>query len=125
LSVASTGEHQKRGSGSAAEGSEVIRFGTLEIRPDECEVLVEGRRVGLTIREFQIVHVLAQRCDRVVTRPEIYSRIWGGQMAYRDRSVDVVVRKARRKLAESAPKWAYIHTHFGVGYRFSPERVTR
>ena len=86
---------------------------------------MEGGRVGLTIREFQIVHVLAQRCDRVVTRPEIYSRIWGGQMAYRDRSVDVVVRKARRKLAESAPKWAYIHTHFGVGYRFSPERVAR
>jgi DNA-binding response OmpR family regulator len=125
LSVASTGKGQGRGFGSAGEDSEVIRFGNLEIRADECEVLVEGRRVGLTIREFQIVHVLAQRCDRVVTRPEIYSRIWGGQMAYRDRSVDVVVRKARRKLAESAPKWAYIHTHFGVGYRFSPERVAR
>ncbi len=123
--MASTGKGQQRGFGSAGDGSEVIEFANLEIRPDECEVLVEGRRVGLTVREFQIVHVLAQRCDRVVTRPEIYSRIWGGQMAYRDRSVDVVVRKARRKLTESAPKWSYIHTHFGVGYRFSPERVAR
>ena len=119
--MVATGNRQEQEGGS----DDVLRLANLEIRPEECEVLVEGRRVGLTIREFQIVHVLAQRCDRVVTRPEIYSRIWGGQMAYRDRSVDVVVRKARRKLAECAPKWAYIHTHFGVGYRFSPERVAR
>ena len=46
-------------------------------------------------------------------------------MAYRDRSVDVFVRKVRRKLADCAPNWAYIHTHFGIGYRFTPERVTR
>ena len=45
-------------------------------------------------------------------------------MTYRDRSVDVFVRKVRRKLVTSAPGWTYVHTHFGVGYRFSPERVT-
>jgi DNA-binding response OmpR family regulator len=122
--VVVTGNRQEH-EGRSGAPDDVLRLANLEIRPEECEVLVEGRRVGLTIREFEIVHVLAQRCDRVVTRPEIYSRIWGGQMAYRDRSVDVVVRKARRKLAECAPKWAYIHTHFGVGYRFSPERVAR
>ena len=69
--------------------------------------------------------VLARRPDRVVTRPEIYAVVWGGQMAYRDRSVDVFVRKVRHKLALVAPRWNYIHTHFGVGYRFSPERVNR
>jgi DNA-binding response OmpR family regulator len=104
---------------------EVIRVANLEIRPAEFEVLVEGRRIGLTVREFQTFLVLAERPDRVVTRPEIYSRVWGGQMTYRDRSVDVFVRKVRRKLDGSAPSWRYIHTHFGVGYRFSPERVTR
>jgi DNA-binding response OmpR family regulator len=67
--------------------------------------------------------VLAQRPDRVVTRPEIYALGWGGQMAYRDRSVDVFVRKVRRKLTAAAPGWTYIHTHFGVGYRFTAERV--
>jgi DNA-binding response OmpR family regulator len=44
-------------------------------------------------------------------------------MAYRDRSVDVFVRKLRLKLHDAAPAWAYIHTHFGVGYRFAPERT--
>jgi DNA-binding response OmpR family regulator len=44
-------------------------------------------------------------------------------MAYRDRSVDVFVRKLRLKLQEAAPGWIYIHTHFGIGYRFAPERL--
>jgi len=103
---------------------EVIKTANLEIRPGEYQLLADGKRVGLTVREFQTFLVLAERPDRVVTRPEIYSLVWGGQMAYRDRSVDVFVRKVRRKLETAAPSWVYIHTHFGVGYRFSPERVT-
>jgi DNA-binding response OmpR family regulator len=50
--------------------------------------------------------------------------MWGGGMPRRDRSVDVLVRKVRGKLEVVAPDWRYIHTHFGVGYRFSPERVS-
>jgi DNA-binding response OmpR family regulator len=102
----------------------VLQIANLEIRPGEYQLLADGKRVGLTVREFQTFMVLAERPDRVVTRPEIYSLVWGGQMAYRDRSVDVFVRKVRRKLEAVAPGWAYIHTHFGVGYRFAPERVT-
>jgi DNA-binding response OmpR family regulator len=100
-------------------------MGPLEIRPTEFQVLVEGRRAGLTVREFQVFFVLAERRDRVVTRDEIYDAVWGGQLAYRDRSVDVFVRKVRRKLTEAAPEWTFVHTHFGVGYRFAPEPADR
>ena len=103
---------------------EPLRIANLEIRSGEYQLLADGKRVGLTVREFQTFLVLAERPDRVVTRPEIYALVWGGQMAYRDRSVDVFVRKVRRKLSACAPNWVYVHTHFGVGYRFSPERVT-
>jgi DNA-binding response OmpR family regulator len=99
-----------------------IRVANLEIRPAEYQVLVDGVRAGLTVREFQTFHVLAERRDRVVTRPEVYELVWGGQMPHRDRSVDVFVRKVRRKLEACAPGWTYIHTHFGIGYRFAPER---
>jgi DNA-binding response OmpR family regulator len=109
---------------TTTSADDVLRIANLELRPGEYQLLADGRRVGLTVREFQTFLVLAERPDRVVTRPEIYSLVWGGQMAYRDRSVDVFVRKVRRKLEAAAPGWAYIHTHFGVGYRFSPERVT-
>jgi DNA-binding winged helix-turn-helix (wHTH) protein len=44
-------------------------------------------------------------------------------MAHGDRSVDVFIRKLRQKLEKRSPGWSYIHTHFGVGYRFDPEPV--
>jgi DNA-binding winged helix-turn-helix (wHTH) protein len=96
-----------------------LTYGNLEIRPDEIQALADGRRVGLTVREFQVLLVLAKREDRVVRRADIYGEVWGGEMKRRDRSVDVFVRKVRNKLARCAPDWTYIHTHFGVGYRFA------
>ena len=62
--------------------------------------------------------------DRVLRREEIYERVWGYAMAHGDRSVDVFVRKLRQKLRAASPQWSYIHTHFGVGYRFAPETTT-
>ena len=57
----------------------------------------------------------------MLEREEIYQRVWGYAMARGDRSVDVFVRKLRQKLEKASPGWRYIHTHFGVGYRFAPE----
>ncbi len=96
-------------------------IGNMEIRPEELQVLVDGRRVGLTVREFQTFHCLVEHADRVLTREQIYAEVWGGTMPRRDRSVDVFVRKIRTKLTACAPGWIYIHTHFGIGYRFCPE----
>jgi DNA-binding response OmpR family regulator len=59
-----------------------------------------------------------------VPRERIYDLVWTGPMPRRDRSVDVFVRKVRRKLDETVPGWQFIHTHFGIGYRFAPERST-
>lgn len=75
------------------------------------------------MREFELFFLLARRLDSVVQRPEIYELMWGGEMPRRDRSVDVLVRKVRGKLEAAAPDWRYIHTHFGIGYRFTPERI--
>ena len=44
-------------------------------------------------------------------------------MVHGDRSVDVFVRKLRSKVEQASPGWAYIHTHFGIGYRFHAKRV--
>jgi DNA-binding winged helix-turn-helix (wHTH) protein len=95
----------------------------LEIRPDEYEVLVDGRRLGLTVREFEVLLTLAEHEDRVVRRTHLYERVWGGKMKHRERAVDVFVRKVRNKLAQAEPTWIYIHTHFGVGYRLTPEQL--
>ncbi len=101
--------------------AESVFHGDVELRPSEYEALVGGRRARLTRREFQILACLARRPDRVITRQEVYEEVWGGTMPHRDRSVDVFVRKVRTKLAVVAPGRGFVHTHFGVGYRFAPD----
>jgi DNA-binding response OmpR family regulator len=96
--------------------------GELEIRADQFQAFVRGRSVELTRREYELLELLAQAQGKVLQREEIYQAVWGYAMAHGDRSVDVFVRKLRLKLETASPDWSYIHTHFGVGYRFQPER---
>ncbi|MBV9817246.1 MAG: response regulator transcription factor [Solirubrobacterales bacterium] len=96
-------------------------FGEITVRPDLHQAYVGPTSLELTAREFEILHLLTG-ADRVLRREEIYERVWGYAMAHGDRSVDVFVRKLRQKLRAGSPQWSYIHTHFGVGYRFAPER---
>jgi DNA-binding response OmpR family regulator len=99
---------------------ESTTVGQITIRPDLYQAYADGASLELTAREFEILHLLSQS-DRVLRREEIYERVWGYAMAHGDRSVDVFVRKLRQKLRTASPEWNYIHTHFGVGYRFAPE----
>ena len=95
--------------------------GELEIRQDRFQAFVTGSSVDLTRREFELLELLAGAEGRVLEREDIYRRVWGYEMARGDRSVDVFVRKLRQKLEKASPEWRYIHTHFGVGYRFAAE----
>jgi DNA-binding response OmpR family regulator len=95
--------------------------GEVEVRADQFQAFVGSRSVDLTRREFEVLQLLAQAKGRVLQREEIYQSVWGYTMAHGDRSVDVFIRKVRLKLESSSPDWSYIHTHFGVGYRFDPE----
>jgi len=99
----------------------VYRAADLEIRPGEHLVLARGRALSLSVREMEVLAALAERSGRVVTREQLYAAAWGGTLRHDDRSVDVYVHKLRAKLAEALPDWRFIHTHFGFGYRFSPE----
>ena len=100
---------------------EVLQIGPLEIRPAEFLALAEGTPLRLTPHELDLLTALARRAGRIVSREELYDVVWRRERRSDDRSVDVYVRKLRRKLAEAAPEWECIHTHFGFGYRFSPE----
>jgi DNA-binding response OmpR family regulator len=92
--------------------------GEIEIRADQFQAFVGDNSLELTRREFELVQVLSEASGRVIEREEIYQRVWGYAMAHGDRSVDVFVRKLRAKLQRHSPDWEYIHTHFGIGYRF-------
>jgi DNA-binding response OmpR family regulator len=98
-----------------------IVAGELSIRPDRFQAFVGLESADLTRKEFELVHLLAQADGRVLEREEIYQRVWGYTMVRGDRSVDVFVRKLRQKLEPLSPDWNYLHTQFGVGYRFAAE----
>ena len=83
-----------------------------------CTPARPGRPAGARATAHQL---LAEREGQVLPREEIYERVWGYSMAHGDRSVDVFVRKLRQKLERVSPGWRYIHTHFGIGYRFAAE----
>ncbi len=77
--------------------------------------------LSLSVRELDLLAALARREGRIVSREELYETVWGAPWRGQDRSVDVYVHKLRTKLATALPEWAFIHTHFGFGYRFQPE----
>ena len=101
---------------------EIIRAGELVIRPSEYLAVAGGRALTLSLKELELLAALARREGRIVGREELYETVWGAPMRADERSVDVYVHKLRSKLAQDLPEWSFIHTHFGFGYRFHPER---
>jgi DNA-binding response OmpR family regulator len=104
---------------SASPASELD--GRLQIQPEEHAALVDGRPLSLTMRELQLLTTLASNPQRIMTRDELYAEVWGGEPRHADRSVDVYVSRLRAKLGEALPELELIHTHSGIGYRFSPD----
>jgi DNA-binding response OmpR family regulator len=98
-----------------------LAAGEIEILPGQFQAVAGGAALDLTRREFELLELLAAAAGQVLRREDIYERVWGYAMVHGDRSVDVYVRKLRQKLERASPGWQYIHTHFGVGYRFAPE----
>jgi DNA-binding response OmpR family regulator len=119
--VQSVARRRRRSTGRAETAP--VQAGEVEIRSDRFQAFVGKESLDLTRREFELIELLASAEGRVLEREEIYSRLWGYTMVRGDRSVDVFVRKLRQKLEKASPGWRYIHTHFGIGYRFAAESL--
>jgi DNA-binding response OmpR family regulator len=98
-----------------------LQAGRLEIRPGDHAAFVDGRALTLTVLELQLLTELAQNAERVMTRDELYARVWHRSYRKSDRSVDVYIGRLRSKLDRALPGRRFIHTHTGIGYRFSPD----
>jgi DNA-binding response OmpR family regulator len=112
---------RRRRTGETPIHDDAIVAGELAIRPDRYDAYVGAQPASLSRKEYELLYQLALADGRVIEREEIYQRVWGYTMVRGDRSVDVFVRKLRHKLERLSPRWRYVHTHFGVGYRFAAE----
>ena len=92
----------------------------LEVRFDEYQVLLRGRPVALTTKEFEIVAFLAANPGKVFTRSQIQEYIWGeGESDVKTNSITVFVRKIREKIEENPSEPKYLLTVQRVGYKMT------
>src|SRR5690242_14185457 len=79
-------------------------------------VSLDLERLRLTRKEYELLATLVQNAGDVVAREDLLMQIWGYSNQIRTRTLDVHIRRLRRKLKEHAE--LYIETIFGIGYRF-------
>ncbi len=82
--------------------------------------LASGQEVRLSEREVGILRLLAERAGEVVSRDEIMDRVWGGDTFPSTRTIDNFIVRLRRHFEPDSDSPRYIHTVWGVGYRFTP-----
>ena len=82
------------------------------------EVLLDGERLRLTAKEFDLLFFLASNAPRVFSRDQLMSRVWGYEAALDTGTVAVHVRRLREKIERDPSKPQRLETVWGVGYRF-------
>ncbi|TKK88393.1 response regulator transcription factor [Herbidospora galbida] len=105
-----------RRTGSVA-GDPTVTVGGLRVDPRGREALLDGRRLDLTPREFDLLLYLAARAGQVVTKRELLIEVWQLPYGGTDKTVDVHLSWLRRKLGETAQEPRYLHTMRGVGVK--------
>jgi DNA-binding response OmpR family regulator len=95
----------------------------VELDYREAELSVDGRSVRLTRKEHELLALMARNAGEILPREVLLLRVWGYSKEIRTRTLDVHIRRLRKKLGAYGDR--YIETIFGVGYRFQPFRESR
>src|SRR5277367_3099189 len=93
----------------------------LEVDFARAAASLDARRMVLTRKEYELLSLLVQNAGEIVPRDALLLRIWGYSSQIRTRTLDVHIRRLRKKLGSYSDQ--YIETIFGIGYRFQPFRA--
>jgi DNA-binding response OmpR family regulator len=108
------------GADRAEPRPEPLRFPGLEIDPGAREVVVEGERVALTPREFDLLHFLAEHPRIAFSRLQLLDELWDVAYDGDPSTVTVHVRRLREKIESEPSSPRRLVTVWGAGYRFEP-----
>jgi len=106
----------RRAAPRSQQPSSELRCGRLRMNLGSHEVSVDGRAVPLTLREFELLRFFVQHADKAFSRAQLLDAVWPRRMD--ERSVDVHVRRLRRRLEQAGVVPQVLVTVRGVGYRF-------
>lgn len=96
------------------DAAKILRVGVLELNMGEYTVFVDGKRIVLTLKEYQMLRLFMNNLGRVFTRDQLLEQIWDADYIGETRTVDVHIGTLRTKLGICGD---YIETVRGVGYR--------
>jgi len=102
---------------AGAERADKIGVGRIVIDPDSRDALIDGKGVGLTPKEFEMLEFLARRRGRAVSRDEILDNLWEDESPDSDKIVAVYIRRLRKKLEVDPDDPEHILTVRGFGYK--------
>jgi len=105
---------------TAAEPSQLIKVGAIELDRGRCRVKLNGVVLGLTATEFRLLEFMMSRQGVVFSRDQLLNAVWGQDRAITDRAVDVYVLRLRQKVEEDSANPRLIHSVRGFGYTFEP-----
>jgi len=101
----------------SADSQDMIRCGDLVIDSAKCQVLLGGKPIILTFKEYQLLRFLANNKGKVFTREALLNKVWGWDYYGGDRTVDVHIRRLRSKIEDI--NHSFIETIRNIGYRFA------
>jgi two-component system alkaline phosphatase synthesis response regulator PhoP len=100
------------------DSPQIVTVDDFAINLDTHEVTKDGKILDLTNKEYELLCILVNERNRIVTREELFSSVWGADFMGESRTLDIHVRTLRGKLGDSSEKPKFIKTLRGVGYRF-------
>lgn len=95
-----------------------ITVDRLHLDPRSRSVIVDGERVSLTAKEFDLLWFLVRHPRQVFSRTQLLDNVWGYEFYGDESTVTVHVRRLREKIEPDATKPTYIQTVWGIGYKF-------
>ncbi len=103
-----------------AESDRALSFDSISIDPRTRLVTIKESPIELTVKEFDMLYLLARHPKQVFTRDQLLERVWGGAEYIDPGTVTVHVRRLREKIESDPSKPNHLLTVWGVGYKFEP-----
>jgi two-component system response regulator RegX3 len=82
------------------------------------DVSVNGERIKLALKEFELLEILLRNAGRVMTRGQLIDRIWGADYVGDTKTLDVHIKRLRTKIEPDPANPRYLITVRGLGYKF-------
>lgn len=106
------------GRGEKKDKSGILESGDLRLYVEDRRVILEGKEINLTAREFEVLELLMNHPGKVYSRDNLLKEVWGADYPGDARTVDVHVRRLREKVESNPSEPRFVHTKWGVGYYF-------